>query len=205
MDSIATHTSSSQSHDLHSASSQLTRRSFHDPTSTEASSTENLLQDTVERDDCKPLPEDFIATKRSGTVRRRRDKDGRRSRRPKTPGVWKKILWVKQSCKLIKPHSCLSLTMGSRSRQLYRSSNIPLPSTVESTSCSIRFLASCCRLNSHCPACLLGGHIHLLLCRHLSRARITYLSCQLGVELHISRLASVGHVDRAGRKVKGYG
>jgi hypothetical protein len=47
-----------------------------------------------------PLGEFMNLKKPSGSIRRRRERDAKRNRRQKTPGVWKKILWVKQSCKI---------------------------------------------------------------------------------------------------------
>ena len=101
MASTATHASSSQPRNLHHAPPQPIHRPFSDMIANEASSAENLLEETVEGDDCESLHDEAVTAKRSGTLRRRRDKDSRRSRRSKTPREWKKILWVKQSCKLL--------------------------------------------------------------------------------------------------------
>ena len=78
---------------------QLTHRPFSDSiVHSAASSSENLVQNRAQRGDGEPLPGDLTSIKRTATTRRRRERDGRRNRRPKAPGVWKKILWVKQSC-----------------------------------------------------------------------------------------------------------
>ena len=69
-------------------------------------------------------------------------------------GTWKKLLWVKQSCKYEASKIQEYQLMACRSGQLHRSGNFPRTSTAKPTSTTLRFLASSCGFNCHCSACL---------------------------------------------------
>lgn len=126
-----------------------------------------------------------------------------RSRRRKRP--WKKLLWVKQSCKY-----CCWLdrrTQGQnnarahqmangcrRSGQLYRPGDIPRESAEEPATEALRILATGRRLDSYRTACLHRHHLRRVLCGHPPAARKPCRRRQLGHHRNVRRLVPVGLV-----------
>lgn len=136
---------------------------------------------------------DTITASNVGTIESRRKREKRRgrsgSRRAK--GTWKKLLWVKQACMFNCAKECYHTRTfcdtnlcDSRPGQLHRRRNIPRPPATKPTSTTLRVLATCRRLDDHCAARLLRYHLHLLFHRHLPRASLARLGCQLGNNRH---------------------
>lgn len=120
------------------------------------------------------------------SVVRGRRLDGERSRSRRRKRVWKKLMWVKQSCMSSIPvssvHSCKGRRLTGvmfRSGQLYRSSNFSRKSSAKSATQTLRLLAPRRRLDRYPPTCLLRHHFHRIICRNFSRARLPRLRREL--------------------------
>jgi len=111
--------------------------------------------------------------------RGRTHKEGGQSGSRRRNRVWKKLLWVKQSCKfekLLWVEQPCELLMSSEIRnadtlrrpgQLYRPRYLSRTSPAKPPPPAIPLLASCRRLYSHSAARMLSHNIHRLLCRDL--------------------------------------
>lgn len=104
-----------------------------------------------------------------GTEPRKNDirklRDGRRKKRK---GVWKKLLWVRQSCTISQHGNLRKMLIMYRSGQLHGRRNFPRSSTKKSPPSAIRFLAPCRRFYGYCSARLFGRNICMLFRWNLS-------------------------------------
>lgn len=90
-----------------------------------------------------------------------------------------------------------------RSGQLYRSSNISRKPPAKPAPQALRLLAPRRRLDRHPPARLLRHHLHRILCRNFSGARVPRLRRELEQRRDLSGLDPLGalaHRDRGPRR-----
>lgn len=131
--------------------------------------------------------------------RRGRHGDRTRSASRRKKGTWKKLLWVKQSCKLRARLPLRIELINSRPRQLYGSRYLPRTSTAKSATPAVRFLATGGGFDCDSPACVLGHNIHRLFRRHLHTTRLPRSSSRMGIDWHISGMVIMGLVGGTGR------
>lgn len=130
---------------------------------------------------------------------------GRTRRRRKRKRVWKKLLWVKQSCKLISKARerkeqgwVADFWWDGSPRQLYRHGDVPGPFAAKSSSATVRLLALGCGFYGNCAACLLRCDIRVLLHGDFPGARQSRVSRELRESVYDSGLGILGLLGREG-------
>lgn len=131
--------------------------------------------------------------------RRGRHGDRTRSASRRKKGTWKKLLWVKQSCKLRARLPLRIELISCRPRQLYGSRYLPRTSTAKSATPAVRLLATGGGFDCDCPACVLSNNIHRLFRRNIHGTRLSRSDSRMGFDWHISGVVVMGLVGGTGR------